>query len=450
MYVSSKAFHGMVLMLSFATPSSSISSSWEEKGQEEDIYTKYVRRTSSRAASTKDAADEGSGGSLDDIQVTPRELKSGKKNLLAPPVLPFAQCDGPGVAAAESTSCDMPPVFSDTDLDSYCVGCPDMTMKVEDFLALAPVLAGADPFCSTFAYGSTAATNSDFTLGDPFLEGAACLVDYVQGVSQIEDDSFIYKVDEEYKKAVMDFCVHKCGEDFWGLLKEIQSPTSTTEDFIHAKCLMTSEAATACDSGTFVCKGMEHSVIFGNACNGNFACNQMKFSVVGMNSCISNNPGQSAACQGVVASTIAPNSCTGNYACESVLSVNITSNSCTGNRACVDVGFKTIGTNACDGTDACAAASGMSGGEIVESYIGNSACMGESACESATSVNIGNGACVGTNACKNLAVDVGKNACTCEDCCNCNAVKNNVDYMANGIPEGKCTALDEVDCCPVC
>jgi serine acetyltransferase len=500
MFVSPKAFHGMMLMLSFAaTPSSSISSSWEKKGQEEeDIYAKYIRRTSSRAASTKDA--EGFGGGLDDIQAIPRELKAGKKKkknlrvflpppvippppvILPPPVLPFAHCDRPVAAAVERTSCDMPPVFSEgTDLGDFCVGCPQMSMTVDNFLAIAPVLAGANPFCSTFAYASTAPAGPTpgLSLGNPFLEDAACLVNYVQGVSQIQDDSFIYKVDEEYRNAVVDFCVHKCGEDFWGLLKEIQMAGSSTENFINAKCSMTSQSATACDSANAdACTEMEHNVIGDNSCDGVSACKKMKFSTVGENSCIA-KPGELEACQKLEASTIGSQSCIGEWACTearrltisngacvgpsaciSAISANIGNGACVGSRVCNSVTAKNIGEGACFGSGACISAASKNIGmgacngtdacnSVTSAYIGTNSCIGEDACNSASSVNIGNGACLGYAACIVGKVDVGNNACTCEGCCKCDAVNGNAYYIANGIPNGKCKALGEVGCCPV-
>jgi hypothetical protein len=475
MYFSPKAFHGMVLMLSCATPSSSMSSFWEEKGQEEDdLYTKYVRRTSSRAASTKD--DTGSGGSPYGIQATPRELKAGKKTL--PPLPPpFAHC-GP---AAESTACDIPTVFSDLSaLGDFCVGCPDMEMTVSEFSAVAKVLADADPFCSTFVYGYIAETKSTpgFSLGDDFLDDSACLVKYVQGVSQIQDESFIYKIDEEYKKAVLDFCVHKCGEYFWGLLGPIQMPSSSgTEEFIYEKCSMTSQAGTACITGTSVCDAMEHSVIGANSCNGNSACKAMQFSVVGPDSCIATS-GESSTCHKLEASIIGSQSCIGRAACNaaqrlttsngaclgiaacgSTISANISNGACVGLDACLTANSVKIGDEACLEMNACVAATSTNIGNgacdgtnacnsVTSAHIGTNSCIGEDACHSASSVKIGNGACLGYAACFLGKLDVGNDACTCDKCCFCDEVNHNVDYITNGIPDGKCTTLGEVGCCP--
>jgi hypothetical protein len=479
-------FLSMVLLLSVTQASSSSIWSETEKDPYELAGPRQYYTIRSRASSTNAAAGATSNNAAntsfkrsssdiiaDDKEVR-RELKAGKKGKktaagLTSSPLPLSPLPSSAPSSSPRPSSSPPPccpasAFSDaTSLNVYCPGCSTKPMIASEFEQLRA--APPDPFCIALGFK---ALDSTTTIEFP-SEEARRFISHRKDLATAE--GVTANAQAGFDEAMLDFCVHRCGQEYWdGLASEGGDIDITDTDAVNAVILTTCLASVplvagdkscdgsdACTDASFTtigdtacigeksCKGSEYSTIGKDACTSDLACGTMDNSNVGDASCKLPN-----ACQKSSGSTFGSRSCIGNYACYDVNFAKVGSDSCITKsaseygRACSYSDYATIGNGSCLGTYACFESLGTS---TLSLTVGTGSCLGQNACKQAGSgVVIGDGSCTKGSSCDWITVNVGHGSCTYASSCSCPDIATN---FSGGIPDNRCNTAqgDDPLCC---
>jgi hypothetical protein len=457
----------MVLLL--AVPQASSSSIWREtdKGPDE-LASQYVRSASNVGPTNtaRSSFERSSDIVVPDNKGVRRQVKAGKKGKksILPEVFAPSIADSCGVAESPR-ACSATPVEVEI---GDCTDCVDeeLTVAKVDKLRTAPTST-----CAAVGYNLLGTVDAN-------TFAAPCLSDYLQEAAKFKteaDGGVGGTTQDAYEDAMVDFCVHQCGQDYWeGLAEALEN---TDETFILDTCKDNypfKRYITSC-TGSQPCVGTETTAIGVGSCKSNYACKSNTYSTIGEASCLgakscylmsNSNVGDEScteenSCERMLKSTIGEASCVGgHHACKELKYAIVDDGSCDGVNACsgsegTSELSLTIGTGSCVGANACSGSTGTDATDTdpaASLTVGTGSCLKEDACKNVKPVDIGNDSCTKKGSCTDIDVDVGAGSCTVEDICNCPEVRTKfavADYP-EGIPAGECigdTGTDDEACC---